>query len=111
LGDITTVLDSTASSLLDLIVKAAKACGIHLRQTFATEGKRLRFKGGGHAHAKQFKLLGRVAKRQRTLVGILTREVRAKLAALETNANPNSNSSIWLIPMLDSSTAMRKLPA
>jgi transposase, IS5 family len=64
-----------------------------------------------HAHAKQFKRLKRVVKRQRTVVGILIREIRAKLAALETDTNPSINPSIWPIPMLDSSTAMRKLPA
>ncbi len=62
------------------IVKAAKACGISLRQTFAKEGKMLRFKSGGYAHAKQFKRLKRTLKRQRTIVGILIREVRAKMA-------------------------------
>jgi len=63
------------------IVKAAKGCGIHLRQSFAKEGKMLRFKSGGYAHAKQFKRLKRTLKRQRTIVGILIREVRAKMSA------------------------------
>ena len=63
------------------IVKAAKGCGIALKQTFAKEGKMLRFKSGGYAHAKQFKRLKRTLKRQRTIVGILIREVRAKMAA------------------------------
>ena len=66
------------------IVKAAKRCGIGLRQTFAKEGQALRFKSGGYAHAKQFKRLKRVLKRQRTIVGILIREVRGKMAALAT---------------------------
>jgi transposase, IS5 family len=76
------------------LVKAAKACGIRLRQTFAKEGKRLRFKAGGHAHAKQFKRLKRVVKRQRTIVGILIREVQAKLGVLDaaTNTNPSANT-------------------
>jgi transposase, IS5 family len=75
------------------LVKAAKACGIRLRQTFAKEGKQLRFKSGGYAHAKQFTRLKRVVKRQRTIVGILIREVRAKVAALATNATNTINST------------------
>jgi len=68
------------------IVKAAKACGIPLRQTFAKEGKTLRRKAGGYAHARQFKRLTRAVKRQRTIVGKLIREVRGKLAAGLINA-------------------------
>lgn len=68
------------------IVKAAKGCGIPLRQTFAKEGRALRFKAGGYAHAKQFKRLKRTLKRQRTIVGILIREVRAKTQAVPTDA-------------------------
>jgi IS5 family transposase len=41
------------------VVKAAKAVGIALKQTFAAEGKELRRKAGGYAHAKQFKRLSR----------------------------------------------------
>ena len=76
------------------IVKAAKACGIALRQTFAKEGKKLRFKSGGYAHAKQFKRLKRTLKRQRTIVGILIREVQAKRAAAATAvATANSEAA------------------
>lgn len=63
------------------IVSHAKRCGIALRQTFAKEGKTLRGKAGGYAHAKQFKRLARTVKRQRTIVGKLIREVRGKLEA------------------------------
>ena len=41
------------------VVKAAKGCGMALRQTFAKEGKTLRRKAGGYAHARQFKRLTR----------------------------------------------------
>ena len=37
------------------IVVHAKRCGIVLRQSFAKEGKALKRKAGGYAHAKQFK--------------------------------------------------------
>ena len=61
------------------VVRAAKAAGIELKQTFVKEGKSLRRKAGGYGHAKQFKRLRKVVKRQRTLLGIVLREVRRKL--------------------------------
>lgn len=66
------------------VVQAAKFAGIALKQTFAREGKELRRKAGGYAHAKQFKRLRRVVKRQRTLLGIVLREVKRKLATAGT---------------------------
>src|SRR5512137_329617 len=73
------------SRLLDIArhkaVNAAKRAGIACKQTFAKEGKELRRKAGGYAHAKQFRRLGRTVKRQRTVLGIVMREVRRKLAA------------------------------
>ncbi len=80
------------------LVKAAKACGIRLRQTFAKEGKTLHFKAGGHAHAKQFKRLKRVVKRQRTIVGILIREVRAKLGVLDNATTTAAGKAATLLP-------------
>ena len=62
------------------VVRAAKAVGIELRQTYAKEGKSLRRKAGGYAHAKQFKRLRRAVKRQRTVLGIVLREVQRKRA-------------------------------
>ena len=49
------------------VVQAAKRVGIALKQTFVKEGKELRRKAGGYAHAKQFKRLRRTVERQRTL--------------------------------------------
>ena len=63
------------------VVKAAKAAGIALKQTFAAEGKELRRKAGGYAHAKQFKRLKKVVKRQRTILGVVMREVQRKVDA------------------------------
>ena len=63
------------------MVKAAKAVGIALKQTFAAEGKELRRKAGGYAHAKQFKRLRKTVKRQRTILGVVMREVQRKLVA------------------------------
>lgn len=76
------------------IVKAAKAAGIALRQTFAKEGKQLRFKASGYAHAKQFKRLKRILKRQRTIVGILIREVRAKMGISATTATSSKLTTL-----------------
>jgi IS5 family transposase len=63
------------------VVAAAKRAGIALKQTYAQEGKTLRRKAGGYAHAKQFKRLRRTLKRQRTILGVLMREVQRKLQA------------------------------
>ena len=63
------------------VVSAAKRAGIGLKQTYAQEGKTLRRKAGGYAHAKQFKRLRKNVKRQRTILGVVMREVRRKLGA------------------------------
>jgi len=61
------------------VVAAAKRSGIALKQTFVKEGKSLRRRAGGYAHAKQFKRLRKVVKRQRTILGIVLREVGRKI--------------------------------
>ena len=61
------------------VVHAAKHAGILLKQTFVKEGKELRRKAGGYAHAKQFRRLKRTVKRQRTILGIVMREIKRKL--------------------------------
>ena len=63
------------------VVKAAKVAGIALKRTFAAQGKELRRKAGGYAHAKQFKRLRKVVKRQRTILGVVMRDVQRKLDA------------------------------
>lgn len=64
------------------VVNAAKQVGISLKQTFALEAKALRRKAGGYAHAKQFKRLKKAVKRQRTILGVVMREVQRKFDAL-----------------------------
>lgn len=80
----------TDSRLLEIarhkVVMAAKSAGIALKQTFAREGKSLRRRAGGYAHAKQFKRLRRVLKRQRTVLGIVLREIRRKLETATTES-------------------------
>lgn len=68
------------------VVKAAKGVGIVLKQTFQKEGKSLRRRAGGYAHAKQFKRLRKVVKRQRTILGILLREVERKRPQTTTDS-------------------------
>jgi IS5 family transposase len=63
------------------VTSAAKRAGIVLKQTFVKEGKELRRKAGGYAHAKQFKRLRRTVKRQRTILGVVMREAQRKLDA------------------------------
>ena len=67
-----------------------------LRQTFAKEGKTLRRKAGGYAHARQFKRLTRTTQRQRTILGKLIREVRGKSAAgfINPSVSPFTLSSL-----------------
>ncbi len=48
--------------------------GIELKQTYAKEGQLLGYKAGRYAHARQFKRMRKVIKRQRTIVGRLQRE-------------------------------------
>jgi len=60
------------------VVSAAKRCGISLKQTYAKEGKTLRRQAGGYAHAKQFKRLRKTVNRQRTILGVVMREVQRK---------------------------------
>lgn len=63
------------------VVQAAQHAGIVLKQTFAKEGKELRRKAGGYAHAKQFKRLRRTVKRQRTILGVVMREIQRKMGS------------------------------
>lgn len=63
------------------VVALSKRAGIALKQTYAKEGRQLRRRAGGYAHAKQFKRLRKVLRRQRTILGIVLREIRRKLAA------------------------------
>ncbi|MDI9235252.1 IS5 family transposase [Limnohabitans lacus] len=76
----------TDSKLLETarvkVVEAAKVNGIELKQTYAKEGQLLCYKAGRYAHARQFKRMRKVIKRQRTIVGGLQREVARKMTTL-----------------------------
>lgn len=63
------------------LVQTAKEAGVELKQSFAKEGKTLRFKAGRYAHARQFKRLRKIIKRQRTIALGLCREIERKALA------------------------------
>ena len=88
----------TDSRLLEVarikLVLCAKRAGIDLKQTFQKEGKTLRFRAGGYAHAKQFKRLQKVVRRQRTIVGILIREIQRKMVLVSVELQ--QTLTIWL---------------
>jgi len=64
------------------VAAAAKRAGIALKHSFVHEGKQLRRKAGGYAHAKQFRRLRRTVKRQRTILGVVMRDARRGLQRL-----------------------------
>ena len=76
----------TDSKLLETarvkLVEAAKAEGIELKQTYAKEGQLLGYKAGRYAHARQFRRMRKVIKRQGTIVGRLHREISRKMTTL-----------------------------
>ena len=76
----------TDSRLLEVarakLVRLAQRAGLVLKQTYEREGKRLRRQAGGYAHARQFKRLRRVLKRQRTILGRLLRDIERKLSGV-----------------------------
>lgn len=86
----------TDSRLLDVarakLVQLAQRAGLALKQTYEREGKKLRRRAGGYAHAKQFKRLRRVLKRQRTILGRLLRDIERKMPG----AAPESQTSLQL---------------
>lgn len=86
------------------VVQAAKFAGIALKQTFAKEGKELHRKAGGYAHAKQFRRLRRTVKRQRTILGIVLREVNRKITTATTES---SNTITRLKTLLERAERIR----
>ena len=74
----------TDSRLLEVararLIQVAKAAGFGLKQTFASEAKHLRWKAGGYAHARQFKRLRKVIHRQRTILGVVMRDIQRQRA-------------------------------
>ena len=77
----------TDSRLLEVarrkVALEARRAGVALKQSYEKEGRQLRRRAGGYAHARQFRRLQRVLKRQRTILGRLLRDVRRKLPGLD----------------------------
>ena len=78
------------------VVSAARRAGLMLKQTFAKEGKALRRKAGGYAHAKQFKRLRRTLKRQRTILGIVIRDAQRKFGQLRQGVATHEPTALAL---------------
>ncbi|KOR39335.1 transposase, partial [Xanthomonas oryzae] len=71
-----------------------KRHGIALRQTYARQGPALSRKAGRYAHARQFKRMRQVLRRQRTLLGRVLRDLQRKLDQVE--ACVRERISVWL---------------
>jgi transposase, IS5 family len=91
------------------VVRAAKRAGIACKQTYAQEGKTLGRKAGGYVHARRFKRLAKTIKRQRTVLGVVMRDVQRKLDAAvaaggttlattstQTSGKALSDLALWL---------------
>ena len=102
----------TDSKLLETarqkLVEAAKGAGIDLKQTFAKEGRLLRFKAGRYAHAKQFKRMGRAIKRQRTIVARIARQMERGASALTQAVRDALQSSLAKARQIVAQAASRK---
>jgi IS5 family transposase len=88
----------TDSRLLEIarhkVMTAAEFAGIALKQTVAREGKTLRRRAGGYAHARQYKHLRRVLKRQRTVLSLVPRDVQRKIATATTESDATEVASL-----------------
>ncbi len=72
----------------------AKRHGIVLRQTYVRQGPGLSRKAGRHAHARQFKRMRKVLRRQRTILGRVSRDLQRKLDQLEPSVR--ERIGVWL---------------
>lgn len=88
----------TDSRLLEVarrkVAQEARRAGVALKQSYEKEARQLRRRAGGYAHARQFRRLRRVLKRQRTILGRLLRDVRRKLPGLDEAAR--DRLEVWL---------------
>nr|AAB82067.1 Tnp [Xanthomonas campestris] len=88
----------TDSRLLEVarkkLVLLAKRYGIGLRQSYARQGPALSRKAGRYAHARQFKRMQRVLRRQRTVLGRVLRDIARKLDQVEPGVR--ERIAVWL---------------
>ncbi|TSE20708.1 hypothetical protein Tigna_01901 [Tepidimonas ignava] len=90
------------------LVQAAKQVGIDLKQTFAKEGQTLSRQAGRLAHARQFKRMRRVIKRQRTIVARLQREIERKASALAAAARQALTQTLHKAARIVAQSGQRK---
>jgi IS5 family transposase len=106
------VAHPTDSKLLETarskVVEVAKANGIELKQTYAKEGQVLGYKAVRYAHARQFKRMRKVIKRQRTIFGRLQREVARKMTTLSQAVQETLGQTLDKAKRLVAQTASRK---
>jgi IS5 family transposase len=88
----------TDSRLLDVarrkLVLIAKRSGVVLRQTFEKEGRSLKRRAGGYAHAKQYRRMRKMLKRQRTILGRVMRDLERRLPMLTDGMK--KVAALWL---------------
>jgi len=72
----------------------SKRHGLKLRQSYEREGPGLSRQAGRYAHAKQFKRMRRVLRRQRTVLGRMIRDIGRKLETLDVRVQPQMQR--WL---------------
>ena len=88
----------TDSRLLEVarkkLVLMSRRNGLKLRQTYEREAPGLARKAGRHAHARQFKRMRRVLRRQRTLLGRVIRDIGRQVDRLEGAAR--EQVQMWL---------------
>lgn len=88
----------TDSRLLEVarrkLVLLSRRHDLKLRQTYEREAPGLARKAGRHAHARQFKRMRKVLRRQRTLLGRVIRDISRQLDTLEGAAR--EQMQVWL---------------
>lgn len=101
----------TDSRLLEVargqLAELAKKLGLVPKQAFEREGQMLRRKAGGYAHARQFKRLKKVLRRQRTLLGSLMRDVQRKMVNLNDAAQAQLQELIDRVSRIHAQTATK----
>ena len=106
------VAHPTDSRLLETarckLVQSAQDAGIELKQTFAKEGRPLRFKAGRCARVKHFKRMRRVIKRQSTVVGRLVRNIDRKATAVREAVREVLGHALAKAQRIDEQSRSRK---
>jgi len=105
----------TDSRLLEVargqLAEMAKKVGLSPKQTFEREGQTLRRRAGGYAHARQFKRLRKVLRRQRTILGVLMRDVHSKMDSLSQAAKTPLQDLLDRVARIHAQTASKANPS